>query len=127
MEISMMGFYDEIHEQPEALRRVSDAAPAELRALAPLAEKVRLGEFKTILFTGMGSSLSACIPATIMLAAHGISALAIETSEVLAAYRPLLGPQTLVVVVSQSGQSAEVVRMVNELDATVPLISVTNN
>lgn len=121
-----MAFLDEIREQPDALRRVAASAPAELGALTPFAEKLRRGEFQSVIFTGMGSSLTACIPATVLLAQYGIPALTIEASEILAAYQPLLGPKTLVVTVSQSGQSAEVVRMVGELSDKVPLIGITN-
>ena len=103
----MNDFFTAIYDQPEALHGSVDALPADLQSVAALSEKLRRGELTSVVFTGMGSSLSACIPATIILAKHGIPALAIEASELLAAYRPLLGARTLVVAVSQSGQSAE--------------------
>ncbi|HVO42226.1 MAG TPA: SIS domain-containing protein [Aggregatilineales bacterium] len=122
----MTGFLSEVHEQPEAIHRAVDALPAELKAVAPLAEKLRRGEFSSVVFTGMGSSLSAAIPATILLAERGIPALALEASELLAAYRPLLGPKTLLVAASQSGESVETARLATELGGQVPLIGITN-
>ncbi len=122
----MTGFFSDIHEQPDALRRVADALPADLHAVVPLADRLHRGDFTSVIFTGMGSSLSACIPATIILAEHGMPALALETSELVSAYHRLLGEKSLLVVVSQSGQSAEIVRLVEDLDGRVSLIGVTN-
>ena len=122
----MSSFLAEIREQPAALRRLLDSLPAELEAVTPFDDQLRQGNFRTVIFTGMGSSLSACVPATIILARHGIPALLIEASELLAAYLPLLNAQTLVVMISQSGRSAEIVRLLDEVDPKVPIIGVTN-
>src|SRR5947207_3822166 len=107
----MTGFLTEIYEQPAALHQAADALPAELGSVTGFGERLRRGEFTNVILTGMGSSLSACVPATIILAGVGIPALAIEASELLVAYRPLLNAKTLLIVVSQSGQSAEIVRL----------------
>ena len=122
----MTGYLSDVHEQPDALRRVADALPADLQRAVPLAERLRRGDFTSVIFTGMGSSLIGVYPATIILAEHGIPALAVETSELVLAYRSLLGEKSLPVAVSQSGQSAEIVRLVADLDSRVPLIGVTN-
>ena len=70
---------------------------------------------RTIVFTGMGGSYDACYPAVNDLAARGVAALLVDAAEVLHFRRPILNARTLAVVVSQSGESAEIVRLVNEL------------
>ncbi len=122
----MTSFLTEVHDQPAALRRIAEALPAELKVVAPFGEKLRRGEFTNVVFTGMGSSLSACVAATIILAEHGIAALALEASELLSAYHSLLSTKTLVIAVSQSGQSVEIARLVNEFGDRIPIIGVTN-
>src|SRR5258708_15532885 len=74
----------------------------------------------------MGSSLSACVAATIILAEHGIAALAMEASELLSAYHSLLSTKTLVIAVSQSGQSVEIAGLVNEFGGKMSIIGGTN-
>jgi glucosamine--fructose-6-phosphate aminotransferase (isomerizing) len=122
----MTSFLSEVYEQPAALRRVAEVLHEELKAVASLSEKLRHGEFDTIIITGMGSSLAACIPATIVLAEHGIAALALEASELLSSFRALVEAKTLLIVVSQSGQSVEIVRLVHECSGKIPIIGITN-
>jgi glucosamine--fructose-6-phosphate aminotransferase (isomerizing) len=75
----------------------------------------------------MGSSYFGLHPLSIELAAHGWTPLMLETSELIHYYPHLLTPSTLVVAVSQSGKSVEMVRMLelNGMNATV--IGVTNH
>jgi glucosamine--fructose-6-phosphate aminotransferase (isomerizing) len=69
----------------------------------------------TIVFTGMGSSYDACYPAVNDLAARGVPALLVDAAELLHFRRPILTARTLTIIVSQSGGSAEIVRLANEL------------
>jgi len=85
-----------------------------------------LGGFDRIMLTGMGASFHALHPLLIQLVAHGFCAAAYETSELIHYYAAVLSPRTLVIAVSQSGRSVEIVRL---LDAAVPgmrIIGVTN-
>ena len=50
----------------------------------------------------------------------------VETSELLHYQRPLVGPGSLLVVVSQSGRSAEVVRLLEEARGRATVVAVTN-
>ena len=84
---------------------------------------------RTIVFTGMGSSYDACYPAVTELAQAGMAAVMLDSSELLHFRTGMLGPSSLLVAVSQSGESAEVVRVVREvLDRPEPptVVAVTN-
>ena len=92
-------------------------------ALAPLPELARLRERKVVL-TGMGGSYHILQPLYLRLVAAGIGCVLVETSELLYSQPALLAPGTAVVVVSQSGRSAETVRLV-ERDG-LDIVAVTN-
>jgi glucosamine--fructose-6-phosphate aminotransferase (isomerizing) len=118
-------FLKEILEQPHALRSVlkhweDEAIQARLRE--------RMGEWSPplVIFTGMGSSLNACYPAAAFLNDHGRAAVVIESAELLHYYAALRTGKRLLVVVSQSGESIEPVRLMEELDPTAFVISLTN-
>ncbi len=122
----MSGFVAEIHEQPDALHRVLDHFSAE--ALYPWAKKLKDGTLKRVVFTGMGSSYHAAAPAVIMLEEHGIPASAVEASELV--YYGKLDAQTLLIAISQSGKSVEVVRLIetiNKSSTNIPIIGITND
>ncbi len=106
-------FLAEICGQPDALRRSAAALVDQRDALARL-QRAK-DSARTIAFTGMGSSYDACYPAVNDLAARALSAILVDSAELLHFRRPMLGPHTLLVVVSQSGQSAEVVKLVEQL------------
>ena len=63
----------------------------------------------------MGSSYDACYPAVAELAVSGIAAVMLDSAELLHFRAGMLGARTLLVTVSQSGESAEIVRLVREL------------
>jgi glutamine---fructose-6-phosphate transaminase (isomerizing) len=102
-------FLAEICGQPDALRR----AAAGLVKQRPKLERVAAaaGSPPTIVLTGMGASYHSCYPAVPELARHGIGALHVDTAELLHFRLPLLAEGALLVAVSQSGRSAEVVRL----------------
>ncbi len=80
----------------------------------------------TVVFTGMGSSLFAAIPAQAYLTEQGVRALVWETAELVHHHLKVLRPDTLLVVVSQSGQTAEVLRLLENLPARTRVLAVTN-
>lgn len=80
----------------------------------------------TVVFTGMGSSLFAAYPAQAFLTEHGMRALVWETAELVHHHLKVLRPDTLLVVVSQSGQTAEVLRLIESLPARTRVLAVTN-
>ena len=122
----MTELWEEISQQPAALSglRKFYASPGAipekgLRGLTPHWPP-------TVVFTGMGSSLFAAYPAQAYLTEHGIRALVWETAELVHHHLKILRSDTLLVVVSQSGQTAEVLRLLNSLPPKVRVIAVTN-
>jgi len=115
----------DILDQPQALQNT--LASLELStALRSIAGKFRDGGFRTVVLTGMGSSFHALHPTHLALVDQGFAPMTLETGELVHYMKPLFDPKTLIVAVSQSGQSAEIVRLleVNQQRATV--IGVTN-
>jgi len=105
---------------------------AQPRALADtvagLCDAPRLADlegFDSIVLTGMGASYHALHPLHIQLVEHGLHAVAYETSELIHYYAAALTPRTLLVAVSQSGLSVEIVRLLDAA-ASVRTIGVTN-
>jgi glucosamine--fructose-6-phosphate aminotransferase (isomerizing) len=74
----------------------------------------------------MGSSLFAAYPAQAYLTEQGVRALVWETAELAHHHLKVLRPDTLLVVVSQSGQTAEVLRLLENLPPNAPVVAVTN-
>ena len=100
----------DILDQP----RVLEETLAQLEvseSLQRLAGGLKEGKFEKVVLTGMGSSFHALHPLNIQLIDHGFTAVMVETSELLHYQNRLFDPKTLIVAVSQSGQSAEVVRL----------------
>ena len=114
---SLEGFSDpflaEIAGQPDAMRRAAAALVDQREHLDRIREAA--GAARTIVFTGMGSSYDACYPAVNDLAGRGVPAILVDTAELLHFRRPILSAQTLAVIVSQSGESAEIVKLAIEI------------
>ena len=119
-------YLQDILDQPQALRR-SLSGFHESEGLRRFAQALAGGAYKRIVLTGMGSSLFALYPLHLMLTGRGYPSLLIETSELIHYLEQILDPQALVIAVSQSGESAEIVRLLNMAQGRAPLIGVTNN
>lgn len=119
-------FIAEISGQPEAIRRAADGLTSQLATLERLRE---IADARPPIFTGMGSSYFACHPAVTELADAGRPALHVDASELLHFRANLLGASGVLVAVSQSGESAEIVRLL-DLVAAAPgppiVLAVTN-
>ena len=119
-------FIAEISGQPDALRRAASALADQAGTLASIAAAAT---GRTLVFTGMGSSYDACYPAVAELARGGIAAVMLDSAELLHFRTAMLGAHTLVVAVSQSGESAEVVKVAEHIrSSAVPsrIVAVTN-
>ncbi|HEY7755714.1 MAG TPA: SIS domain-containing protein [Actinomycetota bacterium] len=128
---SLEGFSDpflaEIVGQPDAMRRAAAALVEQRAELDRIREAGAVS--RTVIFTGMGSSYDACYPAVNDLAGRGVPALLVDTAELVHFRRPILNAQTLAVIVSQSGESAEIVKLAVEIakQRTRPfVVSITN-
>ena len=105
-------FIAEIAGQPDAIRRAAAGLNEQSSTLERL---TALGPDPILVFTGMGSSYDACYPTITELAVAGIPAVHVDSAELLH-FRLNLAPKaTLLVMVSQSGESAEVVRVAEGL------------
>jgi glucosamine--fructose-6-phosphate aminotransferase (isomerizing) len=106
-------FFREISAQPAAIRRAAAGLHDQLPALRRV-PAVRNG--RQLVFTGMGGSYDTCYAPVTALASGGITGVMVDSAELLYFRRPTLTGGTLLVVVSQSGESAEVVRLIEALD-----------
>jgi len=115
----------DILDQPRALETTlrSLSVPEGFPQIFGRLEK---GEVRRIVLTGMGSSFHALHPLHARLTAAGLSTVMLETSELLYYFPSLLDDRSLVVAVSQSGRSAETVRLLNDNGRRFAIIGVTN-
>ncbi len=113
MQIVEGQYLGDILDQPRALSATVQRLeiPKELGALAT---HLREGRIKRIVLTGMGASFHALYPLFLRLNAFGYMAAVVETSELVHSLGRWLEPQTLIIAVSQSGRSAEIVRLIEE-------------
>lgn len=115
----------DILDQPRAL--TTTLANLEIpRELSAAAQRLRQGELKRVVLTGMGASFHALYPAFLRLNAAGYAAYAIDTSELVHSLSCWLAPDTLIIAVSQSGESAEVVRLLDDNRGRAAIVAVTN-
>ena len=119
------GYLRDILNQPEALQRTFEALE-EPTALQGLSKKLNQGKFQQIVLTGMGSSFHALHPLDLQLVNYGFTSIMVETSELIHYKNRFFDPKTLIVAVSQSGQSAEMVRLAEVNRKRSPVIAVTN-
>jgi glutamine---fructose-6-phosphate transaminase (isomerizing) len=115
----------DILDQPQALENTL-ANLGRLNDLERLATQLSRGKFQRIVLTGMGSSFHALHPLTLQLINHRYTAIMVETSELVHHKNRLFDPKTLIVAVSQSGQSAEMVRLATVNRKRSAVIAVTN-
>ncbi len=112
--------------QPEAVRTVAAHQLGEGKH-ALLQSSALLRSSQRIILSGMGASLSACIPLSHYLASKGVLVPMIETSELLHSYAPVIDEKTAVILVSRSGETVEVTKLVPILkQRKAAVIGVTN-
>ena len=119
-------FYAEIAGQPEALRRAAAGLSDQRERIGTVAGLVTSN---TVILTGMGGSYAACYPLAADLAEAGRTAVMIGAAELLHFRTGILDPSTPVIVVSQSGESAEIVHLAETIrarDGGPSLVAVTN-
>ena len=115
----------DILDQPRAME-------ATLRSLTvpngipQILRRLEQGEIQRVVLTGMGSSFHALHPLHARLTAAGLNTVMLETSELLYYFPSLLDERSLIVAVSQSGRSVEIIHLLNESASRFELIGVTN-
>jgi len=120
-------FMTEILDQPPALRRAAALLDGQADYFA-LTESL-LDRRGPLLLTGMGSSFHACQAAASALGQRGVLAVTTNTAELLHFQWKTAAAASAVVLVSQSGRSVEVLRLVEKLISLAHrprLIAITN-
>lgn len=115
----------DVLDQPRALER-SLLGLKLSEDLQQIARRLEQGKFKVVVLTGMGSSFHALHPLNIELIQHGLAVIMVETSELLHYQSHLFDSETLIVAVSQSGQSVELVRLLEVNAGKASVIAITN-
>jgi len=124
----MKNFLAEILEQPQSLKDTLAFYNGNegKRLLSDLCGLVRKDHFSRIVFTGMGSSYFVSYAASCLFNSLGIKSCAVNTSELLYYHFQMLSSETLLVCISQSGESAEVVKLLGKLPSNVTCLGITN-
>ena len=115
-----MTYVDDIVSQPQSLERVLDAR------LGADAERLLDGggaRFDRIVISGMGASAHAAYPAFLRLADAGVPVVLLETAELLQQALGMIGGErTLLWLISQSGDSAEIAALLDQLPRGGPTV-----
>ena len=124
----MNKFLEEILEQPKSLQDTLDFyLHGEGRADIENILKIwKSKKFEQIVFTGMGSSFFASQAAVCLLNKYGIKAFVINSGELLHYQLPLIQADTLLICVSQSGESYEAVKILDAIPEDVVCIGISN-
>lgn len=124
----MNKFLKEIFEQPRVLADtlnyyLKGEGQTELEKVSSIWEQ---GRFDEIIFTGMGSSFFAPHTANCILSKYGIVSRIINSGEFLHYHLPLLRDRALLTCISQSGESYEIVKILEKIPAGLTCIGITN-
>ncbi len=118
-------YVNDILAQPKALR--DTLAGLTTDQLNAIAQRWTSGRYRRIVLTGMGSSFHALHPIHLELLAHGLWPQRLETSELIHFTPEILTDDTLVVVVSQSGRSVEILRLLERNQGRSTVVAITNS
>jgi glucosamine--fructose-6-phosphate aminotransferase (isomerizing) len=121
----MNPYINDILAQPQTLRDTLTALQAPPASLTAIANDLKEFRFRRVVLTGMGGSFAALFPLWQMLVQTGHAPLMVETSELIHSAPALLQPDTLLIVVSQSGRSAEIVRVLDRANGAT-VLAITN-
>ncbi|TGN57474.1 SIS domain-containing protein [Paracoccus liaowanqingii] len=119
----------EIAEQPGILDRLGQVFGATWgKALAQVHADFGLGSFDRVILTGMGGSLHGAHPAHLALSrALSIPVLLWEAGELTQQALNTVTPRTLLIAISQSGESGEMDRLTKAATRPACVISITNS
>ena len=115
----------EIFEEPEALKRTIDLERDRIRRIA---SEVNSGDYEVIYITGSGTSYHAGLASQYALSnLTGLMTTTLPASEFNRWVPPQILRKTLLMAISQSGESVDVIRAVEAASQRgIPLLAVTN-
>lgn len=120
----MNQYLKDVLAQPDSIRAAldfyeSEGYPAKMKRLA------NAGCDKVV-FAGMGSSHYSSFGAAIHLVSRGVNAVVKSAGEILHYERDCIDERTLLVLVSQSGESAEIVKFLEDSRCKAKIVAITN-
>ncbi len=122
-------YLDEILEQPAMLSNLAKGLDNDTSDdLQDIASRLKAGEFDRVLITGMGGSLYGAYPAYLQLSQSlPLPVGLFDTSELVQQMPDAISRRSLMIAVSQSGESGEIVEL-TKLQGIRPaaVVSVTN-
>jgi glutamine---fructose-6-phosphate transaminase (isomerizing) len=110
----MNPYIKDILSQPAVLREALE------NYSTTLLEKIKLSDFDRIIISGMGSSYNAAYPSLIQLSAQATPVQLINAAELLHSLNGMIGTRSLLWLNSQSGQSAELVHLLERIETRRP-------
>jgi glucosamine--fructose-6-phosphate aminotransferase (isomerizing) len=117
-----MSYLSNILEQPNVLRSVAQFYK-DHPVWQHLREEVSDGHWQKIVLTGMGGSYNALFPTWLYLNQHGMPTIQIEASELVHYAPAMLSPRSLLLIVSQSGESVEIRRLMERVTDRMATVS----
>ena len=123
----MNPYLADILAQPAALHRAIHEYNPE--SLVQIRTRLDAGAFDRIVITGMGASLHAAYPAYLHLSNLPVPVLLLSAAELVHFLSGVIGPRTLLWINSQSGRSAEILRLLERVKDEPPanILSCTND
>ena len=118
------GYLRDILAQPRALE--DTLAGLDAAVLADTVGRFGEGRFHRVVLTGMGGSYWALLTLNLDLLKRGWNPILAETSELIHGLPCVLDSRTLLIVVSQSGRSAEIVRLLDVKTPDCFTLAITN-
>lgn len=119
-------YLEDIRQQPDVLRGLIARLQTE-PSYAETAEALRQEGGDAFVLTGMGSSCHGLYPLHRALCAAGKISYHLETSELLEGFEGLQRKSARLIAVSQSGESVEIVKLMQRAAAFGRTLAVTNN
>ena len=124
----MHPFLVESKEQGKVLKDCLDAYLKEgIKSLEDIYEAYKKGNYKKIVFSGMGSSYYAPYSVAGYLTEHGVPSVVINAAELSGPQFNLIDKETLIIIVSQSGNSPEVIDLLKKVYRQFTVVGIVNN
>lgn len=115
----MNAYIQDILSQPATLRNALE------HYAIPALEQIKLESFDRVILSGMGSSYYAAYPALMELSKQSISVQLVNAAELLHSFIRIIDAQSLLWLNSQSGRSAELVRLLEHVKPAPPRFLLT--